>query len=284
MNATLSDALKRLRLSGLAGTLEVRLQEAKSNRLDHTEFLELILQDELAVRHERQIARRGHDGILLLRVKSDSHNIILANRVPTSTPVHEQNHLKLRVVLACIVRASYSSNAAKQGDITAQVRFKGGSHQTLTIPRPLKAWEIRQTDPAVISEIDGLLNNHTVSQVAEKLNERGFRSGEGCEFTNRIVARLCRNYQLKSRYDRLREAGKLTLAEIAEQLQVTTSTIKVWRRHGLLCGHPYNDKNECLYDPPDQAAPVKSQGQKLSERRRFPEVLPNRTNEVQHAT
>ena len=58
MNATLSDALKRLRLSGLAGSLEVRLQEAKSNRLDHTEFLELILQDELAVRQERQIARR----------------------------------------------------------------------------------------------------------------------------------------------------------------------------------------------------------------------------------
>ena len=172
----------------------------------------------------------------------------------------------------------------KQGDITAQVRFKGGSHQTLTIPRPLNAWETRQTDPAVISEIDGLLNNHTVSQVAEKLNERGFRSGEGCEFTNRIVARLCRNYQLKSRYDRLRETGKLTLAEIAEQLQVTTSTIKVWRRHGLLLGHPYNDKNEYLYDSPDQAAPVKSQGQKLSERRRFPEVLPNRTNEVQHAT
>jgi DNA invertase Pin-like site-specific DNA recombinase len=173
---------------------------------------------------------------------------------------------------------------SKQGDITAQVRFKGGSHQTLTIPRPLNAWETRQTDPAVISEIDGLLNNHTVSQVAEKLNERGFRSGEGCEFTNRIVARLCRNYQLKSRYDRLREAGKLTLPEIAGQLQVTTSTIKVWRRHGLLHGHPYNDKSECLYDPPDHAAPAKSQGRKLSERRRFPEVLTNGTNEVQHAT
>ena len=44
MNATLSDALKRLRLSGLASALDVRLQEAKSNRLDHTEFLELVLQ------------------------------------------------------------------------------------------------------------------------------------------------------------------------------------------------------------------------------------------------
>ena len=58
MNAKLSEHLKQLRLSGLAQTLEVRLQEASANRLSYAEFLELILQDEVAVRSERQIARR----------------------------------------------------------------------------------------------------------------------------------------------------------------------------------------------------------------------------------
>lgn len=58
MNANLRDALKRLRLSGLAESLEVRLQEATASRLSHAEFLELILQDELAVRHDRLVARR----------------------------------------------------------------------------------------------------------------------------------------------------------------------------------------------------------------------------------
>ena len=58
MNAALRDALKRLRLSGLAASLAVRLQEASASRLSHAEFLELILQDELAVRHERLIGRR----------------------------------------------------------------------------------------------------------------------------------------------------------------------------------------------------------------------------------
>ena len=41
----------------MAQTLEVRLQEAAANRLDHAEFLELVLADELAVRQERLIAR-----------------------------------------------------------------------------------------------------------------------------------------------------------------------------------------------------------------------------------
>ena len=58
MNAKLVEMLKKLRLSGLAQSLEVRLQEAAANRLNHAEFLELLLQDELAVRYERQIARR----------------------------------------------------------------------------------------------------------------------------------------------------------------------------------------------------------------------------------
>ena len=58
MNATLRDSLKQLRLSGLAQTLEIRLQEAMSSKLKHIEFLELVLEDELAVRQDRLIARR----------------------------------------------------------------------------------------------------------------------------------------------------------------------------------------------------------------------------------
>ena len=59
VNALLSDSLKKLRLSGLAESLHVRLQEATANRLEHLEFLELILRDELAVRRQRLIARRS---------------------------------------------------------------------------------------------------------------------------------------------------------------------------------------------------------------------------------
>jgi DNA replication protein DnaC len=50
--------LKQLRLSGLLASLEVRLQEAAGHSLNHAEFLELILQDELLVRNERLIQRR----------------------------------------------------------------------------------------------------------------------------------------------------------------------------------------------------------------------------------
>src|SRR5271156_4689104 len=58
MNEALRKTLKQLRLSGLLESLEVRLQEAAGHGLSHSEFLELILQDELAVRADRQFQRR----------------------------------------------------------------------------------------------------------------------------------------------------------------------------------------------------------------------------------
>ena len=50
MTETMARTLRKLRLSGLAASLEVRLQEAASHRLSHAEFLDLILQDERLVR------------------------------------------------------------------------------------------------------------------------------------------------------------------------------------------------------------------------------------------
>jgi hypothetical protein len=44
MNETIRKRLGKLRLSGMASTLYLRLQEARGNDLDHLEFLELVLQ------------------------------------------------------------------------------------------------------------------------------------------------------------------------------------------------------------------------------------------------
>ncbi|WP_437222397.1 recombinase family protein [Planctomicrobium sp. SH661] len=172
----------------------------------------------------------------------------------------------------------------KGEQITVQVRLKGGSTRTLLVQPALSAGKARQTSTEVLRELDRLLDEHPPGQVAELLNASGFQTGERQFFTTRIVVRLCKVYHLKTHYDRLRAAGKLTHQELATQLHVAPQTIRIWAHHGLLQRHVYNDKQECLYDPPDAATPVKSQGQKLSERQRFPPLNPHRNNEVHDAT
>ena len=58
MNTSLMQSARKLRLSGLLSSLELRLQEAQTHQLPHAQFLELIFQDELNVRQQRLIERR----------------------------------------------------------------------------------------------------------------------------------------------------------------------------------------------------------------------------------
>lgn len=58
MKEALRKSLKELRLSGMAGTVEVRAQEAAANGLAPLEFLELAVEDERLVRQQRLIDRR----------------------------------------------------------------------------------------------------------------------------------------------------------------------------------------------------------------------------------
>jgi len=58
MNNAIKAKLTKLRLSGMSESLEVRLHEASSTGLTHLEFFELMLQDELNIRGDRQIERR----------------------------------------------------------------------------------------------------------------------------------------------------------------------------------------------------------------------------------
>jgi len=59
MNQTIKRHAQALRLSGLLDSIELRLQEAEANRLPYSQFLELVLQDEIHVRHQRLIERHN---------------------------------------------------------------------------------------------------------------------------------------------------------------------------------------------------------------------------------
>ena len=150
--------------------------------------------------------------------------------------------------------------------ITAHIRLPGGQDCTLRLPVPQTAWELRQTSPQVVAAVDELLDHHTHAQIADILNTRGMVSGEGRPFHHLIIMRIRDHYQLRTREQRLRDAGMLTLTEIAALLSVSTGTVKAWHHAGLITGHPYNDKGQCLYPPPGPNPPARTQGRKLSKR------------------
>lgn len=58
MNPEIERKLRYLKLSGMANALEARNQEAMHHQLAYPEFLELLVEDEMAMRRDRLFARR----------------------------------------------------------------------------------------------------------------------------------------------------------------------------------------------------------------------------------
>jgi len=170
----------------------------------------------------------------------------------------------------------------KNDPVTVHIRFKGGKKTTLTIPLPQQAYKTWQTPLEVINQIDMLLDKYTLNPIASILNEQGLRSGKGKPFNTAIIGNICRDYNLRTRFDRLREKGLFTVKEMAVKLGTSTTTIKVWRRNGWLNGHVYNDKNECLFEDPGTGRPFKYQRVKPSEQRLKFGFTPDHTKEVQY--
>jgi hypothetical protein len=190
-----------------------------------------------------------------------------------STPDRERKRM-LRLLLedVTLVRTDH---------LTLHMRFKGGAHRTIQLPSPQRSWEQRQTSSDVVTAIDQLLEDHTYPEIAAILNSQGAQSGEGKPFTPRIVSRIQRSYAMTPRYDRLRKAGMLTVEEMAKVLGINPQRVKIWNRHGLIRGHAYNAKNDCLYEDPGAHPPRKAMGIKLSKRAAASMVITQRAEEVQ---
>ncbi len=116
------------------------------------------------------------------------------------------------------------------------------------LPLPQSAWVERKHSPQVIDAIDCLLDEHTDSEVASILNQRGMRSGTGLPFDARRVAVTRRHYHIPSRRRRLRGKGLLTMAEVCEKFNVKRWTVYEWRKRGKLMAYRIDDVGRYLYD------------------------------------
>jgi hypothetical protein len=159
-----------------------------------------------------------------------------------TTPIREKKRM-IRLLIEDV-------SLLKEEQISLHIRFKGGANKTLTIPLPPKGWQHAVTDPHAVELIDTLLDDHSYAEIADILNERGYKSGTGRSFDRALITSIRRNHRVKTRYARLRKAGKLTIQEVTKLLGIDKKAVWKLRDTGLLKAYPYNDRNECLYEHP----------------------------------
>jgi hypothetical protein len=175
-----------------------------------------------------------------------------------STPNRERKRL-----LAYIIEDVTLIKIPTERITKIHVRFKGGKTETLTAWNPQSSAQQIQTAPEVVKLVDDLLDHYIYSEIADILNEQGFRPGgsarpgrSDARFTALRVAYLVHEYNLRSRYDRLRDRGMLTQSEAAARLGIHEATVVRWAEYGLVTRHAYNG-HAWLYELPDPNGPVK---------------------------
>ena len=102
--------------------------------------------------------------------------------------------------------------------IRVHIRWKGGATTSLERPLPRSAPELYRTPASIVEQVRALAPNETDSQIAQRLNGRGLRSGRGKPFTRSSIRTIRTTYGIESFAQRLRKAGWLTCTEMAKHL------------------------------------------------------------------
>jgi hypothetical protein len=109
----------------------------------------------------------------------------------------------------------------------------------------------------MVAEMDRLLENYNYADTARILNEKGFKTGDGLPVTPIAIGYVRKAYSLKTRFERLRERGLITLSEMARVCRVSTNTIGRWREKGLVHAHAVDGGKQCLFENPGSTPPNK---------------------------
>jgi hypothetical protein len=248
---------------------------ADSLEADWNQKLRTLAEAQQEYERRREQDRKRFDEEQHAQIRSLAQDFPRLWRDPTTEDRDRKRMVRLLVEDVTLLRGE---------QITLHIRFRGGADKTVTLSNPLRAWESWMTDAEVVGRIDQLLDTKTFTEIASILNQSGVRSGKGQRFTARYIARIQKHYALRSRFDRLRALGLLTLDEMSQTLSVNPKTVKTWAAHGLLTAHAYTDKPECLYEPPGPDHPRKALGKKLSLRRPATTLIPECSKEVQYET
>jgi hypothetical protein len=149
----------------------------------------------------------------------------------------------------------------KADQVKLDIRFRGGATKTLRLPKPLSLCESHKQNPAMVAQMDRSLENYNYADTARILNEKGFKTGDGLALTSVVVGYVRKAYELKSRFERLRERGMPTITEMARACGVSIKTVSDWRQKGLIRAHAINDRTQFLFEHPGPNPPKKHEDQ-----------------------
>lgn len=170
----------------------------------------------------------------------------------------------------------------KNQKIHIHIRWKAGATTSMERPLPLSAPDLVRTPADIVELVRVLATEQTDAQIARTLNARSLRTGRKHSFTRLIVRHIRNAYDIPSYVQHLRSNGWLTVPEVAAQMGVHSSTAKRFAVEGVLRAVRADDTGRVLFEPVVGPLPQAQPGKRFRDRRRYPQLASNMSNEVQY--
>ncbi len=183
----------------------------------------------LPVRSLRPVTAQERQAILAL-----AQDVPQVWHAPTTTNNQRKQLLRLLVKDVTLT---------KQGKVIAiGLRWQTGALTALSIARPLRAYEAVKTVPDVVTRIRALAPDHSDTQIAQQLNQEGFKPGHDGQFTRGKISWIRGVHRIPTGCpdnpvglgNQPRGDGRYSSRAVADLLNVTVSTVADWCDAGRL--------------------------------------------------
>jgi len=166
----------------------------------------------------------------------------LVHDLPAVWQAETTTHAERKHVVRLLIKDVMVTKLEKT--VRVDVRWQTQACSTLEVARPTPAYVIRRTAPEVIERIGQLARTHIDIEIATRLNDAGYRGGQGGAFTASMVKGLRYAYGIKSGCPLgpvacptgQRGDGRYSAQAAAALLNVTVYTIADWCKSGKLDG------------------------------------------------
>jgi len=193
-------------------------------------------------RLEQESATRPAPLVRLVDPEERAGILALAQDLPALWQAATTTHADRKQLLGFLIKDIFLTRA--DATIEVSIRWQTEACTVVSMPRPQRSCDARRTDPVALARLRALAADTPDRRIAEILNQEGFRSGTGRQFTQNIVKQLRYTYSIVSGCpegpaacaEGCRADGRCSSKAAAEILNVNVSTIADWCQSGILDG------------------------------------------------
>ena len=115
-----------------------------------------------------------------------SRNLPVLWRAPTTTNQERKRLLRMAI------ESVQLDGVSKAGEIDVQIRWRSGVLTNLAVKRTMPGERSLKTPPEAVAKIHEMAGQYNYDDIADRLNEAGYRTAFGRPFTYRHVGYICR--------------------------------------------------------------------------------------------